>query len=166
LNADLNGKYKIPNMIVYDDNYQVVVNHHAIDSAGWNENEIVSYIVNTLSRDSAVTAVFPMDQLNIVPLPATTRKMLNNSYMKKRCGDIQIILKSNYIDAYSNTGTTHGLWYSYDSHIPLLWYGWGIQKGKSYKENSMSDIAPTLAALLHIQMPSGSVGSVISEVLK
>jgi hypothetical protein len=29
----------------------------------------------------------------------------------------------------------------------------------------MSDIAPTVAALLHIQMGSGSVGNVITEVM-
>ena len=28
----------------------------------------------------------------------------------------------------------------------------------------MSDITPTIAALLHIQMPSGSVGQPVSEV--
>jgi hypothetical protein len=30
----------------------------------------------------------------------------------------------------------------------------------------MTDIASTVAALLHIQMPSGAVGKVIEEVMK
>ena len=30
----------------------------------------------------------------------------------------------------------------------------------------MADIAPTVAALLHIQEPNGNVGEVIEEVLK
>lgn len=166
INTQLKEQFKIPNIIVYDDNYQIAINHRAIDSAGLDKDQVIATIVKSIAKDSAVAAVFPIDQVNIVPLPATTRKMLNNSYYRKRCGDIQIILKSNYFDSYGTTGTTHGLWYSYDSHIPLLWYGWGIKKGKSYKENSMADIAPTLAALLNIQMPSGSVGSVITEVLK
>ena len=92
--------------------------------------------------------------------------MLNNGYYPKRNGDIQIILQSHYLDAYSMTGTTHGLWNPYDTHIPLLWYGWGIKQGKLNRETYMTDIAPTIAALLKIQMPSGSVGHVISEVLK
>jgi hypothetical protein len=71
-----------------------------------------------------------------------------------------------YIDASGNTGTTHGLWNPYDTHIPLLWYGWGIRKGKTLRETSMSDIAPTLAALLRVQMPSGNIGTAISEVIK
>jgi hypothetical protein len=61
---------------------------------------------------------------------------------------------------YSSTGTTHGLWNPYDAHIPLLWYGWGIKKGKTNRETYMTDIAPTIAALLHIQMPGGCIGKV------
>jgi hypothetical protein len=91
---------------------------------------------------------------------------LNNGYHPKRSGDIQLILKPNYIEAWGSTGTTHGLWNPYDSHIPLLWYGWGIKQGKTNRETYMTDIAATLAALLKIQMPNGCVGQVITEVMK
>ena len=82
-----------------------------------------------------------------------------------RSGDMQFVVKPSYLDG-AVTGTTHGLWNPYDSHIPLLWYGWGINKGKTNRETYMTDIAPTIAALLHIQMPSGCVGKVITEVAK
>jgi hypothetical protein len=82
-----------------------------------------------------------------------------------RSGDIQMVLKPGYIEGGA-TGTTHGLWYKYDAHIPLLFYGWGIKKGKTNRETYMTDIASTVAALLHIQMPSGAVGKVIEEVMK
>jgi phosphopentomutase len=64
------------------------------------------------------------------------------------------------------TGTTHGSWNPYDSHIPLLWYGWNVKPGKSNREIHMTDVAPTISAMLRIQMPSGSVGTVIEEVFK
>ena len=63
-------------------------------------------------------------------------------------------------------GTSHGLWNPYDAHIPLLWYGWNIKSGNTNRETYMTDIAATVAALLHIQMPSGCVGKVIPEVIK
>ena len=91
--------------------------------------------------------------------------MLANGYNPNRSGDIQVIMKPGYIEG-SATGTTHGAWYPYDAHIPLLWYGWGIKHGKTNKETYMTDIAATLAGLLHIQMPSGSVGKVIEDVMK
>jgi hypothetical protein len=48
----------------------------------------------------------------------------------------------------------------------MLWYGWGIKPGKSNQEVYMTDIAPTIAALLRIQMPSGCVGKPIQAVLQ
>ena len=74
-------------------------------------------------------------------------------------------MKTGVMDA-GKTGMSHGVWNPYDSHIPLLFYGWGIKQGSLNRETYMTDIAATIAALLHIQMPSGSVGKVISEVIK
>ncbi len=108
---------------------------------------------------------FTLMEMDEYPLTATIRERIKNGYYPMRSGDIQFMLKPGYIDG-GNTGTTHGLWNPYDSHIPLVWYGWGIKQGKSNRETYMTDIAPTLAALLRIQMPNGSVGHVIPEVMK
>jgi len=91
--------------------------------------------------------------------------MFSNGYFPKRSGDIQIVFKPGYIEGGS-AGTTHGAWNPYDAHIPLLFYGWGVKQGSTNRETYMTDIAATLAALLHVQMPSGCVGKVIEEVMK
>jgi len=44
--------------------------------------------------------------------------------------------------------------------------GWGIKKGHTNERVYMSDIAPTVAALLHIQMPNGCVGKPITQVIR
>ena len=119
-----------------------------------------------MSAEPGLARAFAVEDLNTVPLNSTIRKMLNNGYYPRRNGDIQIVFQPGYIDGYSTTGTTHGLWNPYDTHIPLLWYGWGIKQGKTNREIYMTDIAPTIAALLHIQMPNGAVGNVIEELLK
>jgi predicted AlkP superfamily pyrophosphatase or phosphodiesterase len=166
LNSKLNAKYKINNIIVSDDNYQLHLNHPSLDSAKIDEEEVIEWSVKTLSTEPVIARVFALEDLNEIPLNGTIRKMLNNGYYPRRNGEIQVILQPGYIDAYSSTGTTHGLWNPYDAHIPLLWYGWGIKQGKTNRETYMTDIAATIAAMLHIQMPSGSVGNVIQEVMK
>jgi hypothetical protein len=166
LNKSLNEKYHISNIIVSNDNYQLHLNHPLLDSLKIDKKELTKWIVEKMASDSGIARIFPIEDLNKVPLPATIRDMLNNGYYPPRNGDIQIILKPGYIDALSGVGTTHGLWNPYDTHIPLLWYGWGIKQGKSNREVYMTDIAPTLAALLHIQMPNGCVGKPIEEVMK
>ncbi len=166
LNKSLEAKFGVPGIVVSDDNYQLHFNHRLTDSAKIETEELANWISEYLSGEPGIARAFPLEELNEVPLPSRIREMLNNGYYPKRNGDVQVILHANFIDAYSNTGTTHGLWNPYDAHIPLLWYGWGIKQGKTDREVKMSDIAPTLAALLRIQMPNGNVGEVITEVLK
>ena len=64
------------------------------------------------------------------------------------------------------TGTSHGSGYSYDTHIPIIFYGNGIKVGASKKEYSITDIAPTLSNLLKIEFPNGNNGQIIDEALK
>lgn len=166
LNKSLAAIYQIPNLVLSDDNYQVHLNHRAIDSAKINTGELMDRITDYLLKVPGIDKVFPLAKLNEVPLPATVRSMLNNGYHPARNGDMQYILRPGYMDAWSNTGTTHGLWNPYDAHIPLLWYGWGIKPGRTTRETYMTDIAATVAALLRIQMPNGCVGHVIPEVIR
>lgn len=166
LNKDLKEQFKIDDLVVSDENYQFHLNHPRLDSAKIEKETVIDWIVQRLKFQAGIDRIFPLEELNELPLPGRIREMLNNGYYPRRNGDIQVILHPGYIDAFGTTGTTHGLWNPYDSHIPMLWYGWGIKTGKTNRETYMTDIAPTLAALLRIQMPNGSVGQVISEVLK
>ncbi|HZI53870.1 MAG TPA: alkaline phosphatase PafA [Chitinophagaceae bacterium] len=166
LNKNLKEKYNLDAIIVSDENYQLHLNHPRLDSAKVNKTELIEWIVDRLSKEPGIARCFSLTDLNNVALPARIREMINNGYYPRRNGDIQLIFLPQYIEGYSNTGTTHGQWNPYDSHIPLLWYGWGIKKGKTNKETYMTDIAPTIAALLRIQMPGGSIGKVIEDVMK
>lgn len=165
MNAKLKEKFGIENTIVSMHNYQAYLNHPKIDSAKLDNETIKEWIIAYVKKNDAVANAFATSAIMTTPLNKTLREMLVNGYYPRRSGDVQIILKPGFIEGGA-TGTTHGLWYPYDSHIPLLWYGWGIKKGKTNRETYMTDIAPTLAALLHIQMPSGSVGKVMEEVIK
>lgn len=166
LNKQLSEKFGINKLIVSHTNYQVHLNHPLLDSARIDKEDVSDWIIDKLSIEPGIARVFALDELNELPLPYKLKEMINNGYYPSRSGDIQFILKPGYIEGYSEKGTTHGLWNPYDAHIPLLWYGWGINHGVSYTDVSMSDIAPTLAALLKIQMPNGSIGKVLAEVIK
>lgn len=165
MNTKLKEKFGIENTVVSIANYQLHLNHPRIDSAKADEASIKNWIIQYVKKNDAIANAFPTSEIMTTPMNKTLREMLANGYNQRRSGDIQLIFKPGYIEGGA-TGTTHGLWYPYDSHIPLLWYGWGIKKGKSSHEAYMTDIAPTVAALLQIQMPSGSVGKVLEEVIK
>jgi predicted AlkP superfamily pyrophosphatase or phosphodiesterase len=82
-----------------------------------------------------------------------------------RSGDVILNYLPAYLD-YGKTGTTHGAAYSYDTHVPLLWYGWKINQGSSYEPVNISDIAPTLSSFLDISFPNGCVGKPIGGLVK
>jgi len=70
------------------------------------------------------------------------------NYFPGRSGDVIIVPRENWI--LSTSATTHGTLYPYDQHVPVIFYGAGVKKGRFAVEASPADIAPTLAALVGI----------------
>jgi predicted AlkP superfamily pyrophosphatase or phosphodiesterase len=165
LNQLLKINYNSDKLVIGIFEYQIVLNHRLIDSLKLNEQAITKTIIDYVQQREEMAQAFPTNNVNGSTLNLKQKQMFENGYFPNRSGDIQFVLKPGYVDG-DGYGTSHGLWNPYDAHIPLLWFGWGIKQGKTNREVYMTDIAPTLSALLHIQMPSGCVGKVIDEVLK
>ena len=121
--------------------------------------------VDYLQQQPGVLYALDMSTIGEAPIPEPLKKMIINGYNFKRSGAVQIIANPGWFEGYGKTGTTHGAWNPYDTHIPLLFMGWGIPHGSCNTTVHMTDIAPTIAALLHIQMPSGCIGEPIKEVI-
>jgi len=164
VNAQLKNKFGAEGILATEENYQLYLNSNLISSAGLSKKDITKWLVEYLKSNEAVTNAFELQELSATTLPDVQKTRIANGYFPERSGDIQYILKPGYYEG-GTVGTTHGLWNPYDSHIPLLWYGWGIKHGSTNRETYMTDIAATVAALLHIQMPNGCVGNVIEEVM-
>lgn len=147
-------------------NYQAVLNDRLIDSLKLNKTDIKKWIIQYLSHQPGIINAIDIETVMQAPLPGKLKEMMVNSFYATRSGDIQLLYLPQWIDQFEKGGTTHGVWNPYDAHIPLLWYGWNIKQGKSSREAYITDIAPTLASLLGIQMPSGCTGNVIDEVVK
>ena len=166
LNAHLKQQFGIDNLVTSVMNFQVTLNNVLIDSsASLNKKNIEDRVIDYLLRQPSVAQAFDVKEISTYPITAKQREMITNGYFPSRGGDIQIIVKPGFVES-EGIADSHGVWNPYDSHIPLLWYGWGIKQGVSNREVYMTDIAPTLAAMLHIQMPNGCIGKVIPEVMK
>ena len=144
--------------------YQVYLDTKRIDSLKFDINALKKALVNYLTLKPEVVLAFDYADFDKVILPAAVKDKFAQGYYTKRSGDIQFILRSQYTDVLSK-GTEHGTMYPYDTHIPLLWYGWKIKPGKTNREVFMTDVAPTISAMLKIQMPGGSVGRALSEIV-
>ena len=85
-------------------------------------------------------------------------------YYAPRSGNL-FILPEPYYTFYA-TIAFHGTPYDYDTHVPVMFLGPGIKPGTYPERIAPNDIAPTLAALLGVAQPSGSIGRVLSEMIQ
>jgi predicted AlkP superfamily pyrophosphatase or phosphodiesterase len=166
LNNILKTKYNNDKLVIGIFHNQVYLDRNAIISSHLDRRQVYNVIIDLLLQQTGISRAFVLDALDTVTLSASIKNIIANGYYPSRSGDIQIISDPQWIEEFQRGGTTHGVWNPYDSHIPLLWYGWNIQPGKTNRKVFMTDIAPTIAAMLHIQMPNGSIGDVIEEVLR
>lgn len=141
-------------------NYQVFFNRDVIKSKQLDFDNIKQTVVNVLKEDPSVLYACDMAKASTESIPEEVKSRIINGYNRERSGDVVIILKPNFY-AHGMKGTDHGAWNSYDTHIPLVFMGWGIKHGATTKQTFMTDIAPTIATMLHVQAPNGCVGKAI-----
>ncbi|RYY68037.1 MAG: alkaline phosphatase family protein [Chitinophagaceae bacterium] len=165
INTALDSMYGVKGIIKRSYNYQFYLNHALIEQSGKDAEAIKKTIVKMLKANPIVMYAFETEKLSGVTMNETQKRMMSNGFNHQRSGDIMFTVKPNYFD-HGPKGTTHGAWNPYDSHIPLLWFGWNIKPGETNREVYMTDIAPTISAMLNIQMPSGNVGKALTELTK
>jgi Type I phosphodiesterase / nucleotide pyrophosphatase len=95
----------------------------------------------------------------------TVSQKVANGYHPRRGPDVELILDPYWMVRAEADGTSHASPYSYDTHVPVIFMGAGIRAGQYAEAIAVNDIAPTLATMLEIETPSGSVGRVLTEIL-
>jgi predicted AlkP superfamily pyrophosphatase or phosphodiesterase len=161
------GERKIVERIT---NAQVFLNHEAftgdLKTAGVDLLVATELISQYLMGLDGVAAVYQAATIRASDFGEKGVKgTLVRGYNHKRSGDILVVMEPNWHEQME-AGTTHGSPYSYDTHVPVIFYGWGIAKGSSVEYQTVSDIAPTLSVLLKIKFPSGCTGQPIGRALK
>ncbi len=163
LNQVLKDKFDVANLVISGLEYQVNYNLSVIEKTKLDFSAIKNFTIDYLKRQPGVLFVVDMDRVSEATVPEPIKAKLINSYNFKRSGSITIIPESGWF-AGGKTGTSHGTWNPYDTHIPLLFMGRNIKHGTTNRWVNMTDITPTIAAMLHIQVPNGCIGTPITEV--
>lgn len=165
LTEKLKTKFGVDKLINGVDNYQIYFDRKLIADNNLDLELIKKFAVQELENDPSDLYAVSTTAVQEASIPEPIKQRIINGINRQRSGDIQLISHDSMLPPYSKTGTTHSVWNSYDAHIPLIFMGWGIKHGESNKPYFMTDIAPTVSALLHIQFPSGNVGNPITEVI-
>ncbi len=146
-------------------NYQIFLNKEEINQLGLNANKVAEKLSEEIINFENVYKVATAKTLQTSHFPFGILNSLQNGYNQKLSGEVLFIPYPATLINH-RTGTSHGSGYSYDTHIPIIFYGNGINSGRSTKKYNITDIAPTIANLLKIEAPNGTNGVIIDEVLK
>tara|TARA_B110000503_G_scaffold98123_1_gene147118 strand:+ start:493 stop:2139 length:1647 start_codon:yes stop_codon:yes gene_type:complete len=160
----MTAKYGVPDLIKSISNNQLFLNQELIISLQLTLEEVQRFVVNEIITYPFVSKAYTATTMQSSYFESGLPMLLQNGYNQKLSGDVLFTLQPGVI-VYGPKGTTHGSGYTYDTHVPLLFYGNGIQQGRSYESTSVTDIAPTISALLGISFPSGATGTVIEKVI-
>lgn len=161
----LQEKFGVPGLLVDYYGFQFFLNNKKIDSLKIPRDEVYDALIDFLLQMPEVVHAIPLKRLHQAVLPGVYKDMIAAGYYQRRSGDIQIILKPSYID-YKPEGTEHGTLFNYDTRVPLIWYGWQIPAGKTFRRAHVTDIAPTLSQMLYIDTPGAAAGEVLAELMQ
>lgn len=161
----LNATYGTGDWISGKSGPSAYLNHALIASKGLNPARIRSEVAAMLRKEPHIFRVYTADQLaSGQTLDDLIDRRVRNGFFGPRASDIFIVIEPYYL--FEKTGTSHGTPFNYDSHVPLVLMGPGIKPGKYHRRAAVNDIAPTLATLLEVETPSGSMGRVLDEALR
>ena len=149
--------------------YRFYLNHGKIKALGLDLQQVKDALIAYCSEQPHVQFVMDFEKVNTWSVPDVIRSRALLGYHPHRSGDMIIVLEAGYYEVgpwSSPVGTTHSAWNPYDSHIPLLFYGWKVEHGSTGREVHITDIAPTITQMLHIQQPNACIGEPIIEVVK
>ena len=163
LNDHLKDKFHLTeNPVFPEDNYQFTFNKGVLAKADVDLDDAVEEAVKWLKQQKDFIYVVDNEHLTEAAIPAPIKERLINGYCRGRSGEITVVTRPQYFggkDDPQYKGTQHGQPFPYDTHIPCIYYGWNVPHGETTQETHITDIAATVCALLHIQMPNGCIGT-------
>lgn len=146
-------------------NSQIFFNKTVLRSIGKSAQEVEQIIADWVLEYPLIDEVYTRKQLTENNYSKYIPNLIQNGFNHKRSGDVVFVLLNDVV-SYSRTGSTHGSGFSYDTQVPLIFFGKGVQKGVTHRRTEITDIAPTITSLLGIPQTNGCTGNPVMEALK
>jgi arylsulfatase A-like enzyme len=92
--------------------------------------------------------------------------LMRRSFYEPRSPHLTVLLKDWTYMSDRPGGTGHGTPYEHDRHVPVVFLGSTVKPGTYAAACGPEDIAPTLAALLHLDYPLQDADRVLTEMMR
>lgn len=158
-------KFGVSDLIENVSNNQVFLNRQKIEELNLDLNDVQEAILNELIKYPNIDKAYTATAMGTTEFNSGIEALLQKGFNQKRSGDVLFVYDPSYI-SYGKTGSTHGSGLNYDTHVPLLFFGKGIKHGETLQKTEITDIAPTMSALLGISFPNAAIGQPLEFVFE
>ncbi len=143
------------------------INYSAGAKAGLDSVQLEQKVkAGLLSVDAFVDIYFRRELITREKSDKMFIEKYRNSYYAPRGRDYHYRIRENSIISSRSSGTTHGSPYSYDTHVPLIFWWNGVKPQKISRMVTSADAAPTLAKFAGFSFPKNLDGVPLNEVVK
>jgi predicted AlkP superfamily pyrophosphatase or phosphodiesterase len=144
---------------------QIFLNRTLIEDADINLEEIQKRIARFMVQFSGIANAVPCSAFEGNNFNEGILRKMDNSFSPQRSGDVMITLNPGWVEKNDDV-TNHNSPYEYDSHVPLIWYGWTANKATVTRRVNVKDIAVTLSDLCKVPLPNAANGDPLTELFR
>ena len=165
LKLALKKKFADSLVLAYE-NEQIFLDRQRMERKGIDKRAVEDFCAAYLMKFKGVAHVMTAHQMAMSEFIATPRREVQKGYNFRRSGDVCVLLQPGWVGDWDRvTGTTHGAPWSYDTHVPLIFWGWKVRPVVSDIPVEITDISPTVCTMLGVQFPHGCTGKTIPATL-
>lgn len=146
-------------------NDQIFLDRKKIKELNLDLEKVQKALVNELMTYPDISNAYSATVMNTSQFTIGIEALLQKGFNQKRSGDVLYVYKAAYTSSEPK-GSAHGSGLNFDTHAPLLFFGKGIKHGATLEKTEITDIAPTISALLGISFPNASIGKPLEFVLE
>ena len=166
LRSYLNAVYKEGDWVKGYSERQIFLNRTLIEDARLSLDDVQKKVARFLVQFTGVEAAYPYSTFEANDFGNGNLKRIINNFSPQRSGDVIVTLNPGWVEKESDYVTNHNSPYEYDSHVPLIWYGWTVNRATVTRKVNMTDIAATLSTLCKVPYPNACTGEPMFELFR
>jgi len=145
---------------------QIFLNRTLIEDARLSLDEVQKKVARFLVQFTGVAAAYPYSAFEANDFGNGNLRRIINNFNPQRSGDVIVTLNPGWVEKEDDYVTNHNSPYEYDAHVPLIWYGWSVNRSTVTRQVNMTDIAATLSSLCKIPYPNACTGEPLFELFR
>ncbi|HOZ14598.1 MAG TPA: alkaline phosphatase family protein [Tenuifilaceae bacterium] len=165
LGSYLNASYGQGAWITAYHEKQIFLNRRLIEDSNIKLEDFQQKVADFMLEFSGVANSTTAHTLQTANFANGIMVKFQNSFNQRRSGDVIINLEPGWVERNGSVSSGNSA-YDYDTHVPLIWYGWKMKRKSILSPVNMNDVAPTLSTLLGTTWPNGSMGTPIKEIVE